>query len=91
MTGPANSPARLLWSNYAATTPNNFPGVGVLRLRRWDMTMVTVPDADSGGTTTAQVPLPTQASQIGQTIYFQGFFTAPRRLTSDWARVTVLP
>jgi len=91
VTGPANSPARLLWSRFPATTPNNFPGVGVLRLRRWDMTLVNIANADADGNATAVFPLPTQASQIGQTLYFQGFFTSPRRLTSDWARVTILP
>ena len=55
--------------------------------------MVSVPigSADGSGTAVTTFALPTAANQIGQSLYFQGYFTSPRRLTADWARVTILP
>lgn len=91
MTGPASAPARLLWSRGEATAPNFFAGVGTLHLRRVDMVSVPVGTSDVSGTALATFTLPTAANQVGQSLYFQGYFTSPRRLTNDWARVTILP
>lgn len=89
--GPANAPTRLLWSRGQATAPNIFPGIGNLHLRRSDMVSVPVGTSDVDGSALATFTLPSAANQIGQSLYFQGYFTSPRRLTSDWARVTILP
>lgn len=89
--GPANAPARLLWSRGQATAPNTFVGIGTLHLRRLDMVSVPIGNADAGGSALTTFTLPTAANQVGQSLYFQGYFTAPRRLTNDWARVTILP
>jgi len=91
LSGPANAPARLLWSRGQATTPNVFPGIGTLQLRRSDMVSVPIGTSDASGSAMSTFTLPGAANQVGQSLYFQGYFTAPRRLTSDWARVTILP
>ncbi len=91
MTGPVGSPARLLWSPLAAATPQVFPGIGTLRLQRTTTTAVAVPATNGAGWTQANHVLPAGASEVGRTYYFQGLFTTPRRLTADWARVTILP
>jgi hypothetical protein len=91
MSGPANAPARLLWSRGQATAPNLFNGIGTLHLRRSDLVSVPMGNADAGGSALTTFTLPTAASQVGQSLYFQGYFTSPRRLTGDWARVTILP
>ncbi len=91
MNGPVNAPTRLLWSRGQALAPNLFPGVGTLHLRRADMVSIPIGNSDASGYALTTFTLPSAANQIGQSLYFQGYFTSPRRLTSDWARVTILP
>lgn len=91
MVGPSNAPAWLLWSRGQASAPNPFGGAGTLHLRRSDMVMLPIGNADAGGTAMSSFTLPASPGQIGQSLYFQGYFSAPRRLTADWARVTILP
>ena len=45
---------------------------------------------DALGVATLDVPLGTQFP-VGQTLYFQGFVSSPRKLTQDWVKVRVLP
>jgi hypothetical protein len=90
-TGPANSPARLLWSPAPANPPQTFSGIGTLYLRRVGMVTVPIGDADASGTALTTFTLPASPTQVGQSLWFQGYFTWPRRLTADWARVTILP
>ncbi|MBL8861455.1 MAG: hypothetical protein JNK02_05530 [Planctomycetes bacterium] len=89
--GPSSSPARLLWSRGQAGTPQVFAGIGTLHLRRHDLVAVPVGSADASGTVMTTFTLPAAANQVGQSLYFQGYFTNPRRLTADWTRVTILP
>lgn len=91
MSGPANAPARLLWSRAASSAPQTFVGIGTLHLRRLDMVTVPIGNADGSGTAVTTFALPTASNQIGQSLFFQGYFTSPRRLTTDWTRVTILP
>lgn len=91
LSGPPHSPARLLWSSAAATNPTVFSTYGTLFLDRTTLHTVAIPAADASGSTTAAYQLPASAAQIGSTIYFQGLFAGPRRLTNDWVRVTILP
>ncbi len=91
MQGPHSSQARLLWAPSQAATPTSFGNVGLLYLNRLQMHTVAVPATDATGETMAQYTLPAGAGQIGSTLYFQGYFTAPRRLTQDFVRVTILP
>jgi len=89
--GPHQSVARLLWSPSEAAVPTSFGNVGLLYLNRPTMHMVAIPATDSTGETTANFTLPSGAAQIGSTVFFQGYFSQPRRLTHDFVRVTILP
>ncbi|MCY2960759.1 MAG: hypothetical protein NTY35_11385 [Planctomycetota bacterium] len=91
MSGPANAPARLLWSRGQAAGPCVFNGIGSLHLRRLDMVTVPIGNSDGGGSALTTFTLPSGVNQVGQSLYFQGYFAAPRHLTNDWARVTILP
>ncbi len=86
-----NAPAALLWSTSALQTPQVFSGIGTLYLNRTAMHVAPAPVTDATGATTASFTLPGGTSQIGTTIYFQGLFNNPRRLTNDWVRMTILP
>ena len=68
-----------------------FPNVGTLHLQRWTMTMIPISDTDATGFTYYEYQLPSDPASIGTTVYFQGLATSPRRLTRDWAQVTLLP
>jgi len=89
--GPANSPTRLLRAPAPASGPSNFGSIGVLRLQRSALTMTTMPNSDSSGASSLSIFVPGDASLVGTTQWYQGFHTSPRRLTSDWAQVTILP
>jgi hypothetical protein len=89
--GPANSPARLLRAPAPAAGPSNFGSIGVLRLQRSTTTFTTMPNSDASGATSISVTLPGSAGLVGTTQWYQGFYTSPRRLTADWAQVTILP
>ena len=65
--------------------------IGVLRLQRSALTMTTMPNSDSSGASSLSIFVPGDASLVGTTQWYQGFHTSPRRLTSDWAQVTILP
>lgn len=89
--GQSGSPATLLWSTSAPANPQVFAGIGSLYLDRATMHVAPAPATDSAGFTSLGFTLPGGASQIGTTLYFQGLFNNPRRLTRDWVRVTILP
>jgi hypothetical protein len=89
--GPANAQARLLWAPTAATTPTVFPGMGTLHLSRTQTTIVPIGMTDATGRVSSSFPISAQAGQVGSSIFLQGLFLGPRRLTLDWARVTILP
>jgi hypothetical protein len=50
-----------------------------------------MPNSDASGATSISVTLPGSAGLVGTTQWYQGFYTSPRRLTADWAQVTILP
>lgn len=86
----ANSPSRLLWAPSLAATPAVFGSIGTLYLNRPSMHTAFAPTTDGTGASAPVFTIPTSAT-VGSTLYFQGLFTTPRRLTNDWVRVTVLP
>jgi hypothetical protein len=86
-----NAPAMLLWSPTALATPLTFTGIGTLFIDRTTMNVVGAPPTNAAGMSNLSFTLPTGPTQIGKTLYFQGLFNNPRRLTSDWVRVTILP
>lgn len=89
--GAPNSPARLLMSPFPATNPLPIGAMGVLYLRRSDLTIRTMPPTDSVGYTRGELLLPLDPATIGTTLYFQGLTTAPRRFTNEYVQLTVLP
>jgi hypothetical protein len=91
MQGTPGSPARLLWATSLSPIPVVFGNFGTLYLNRLTMNIQGAPAADASGVTSVGYTLPAGAAQVGSTLYFQGLFTTPRRLTQDWVRVTVLP
>lgn len=79
----------LLASPQPATTPQTFPGVGTLYLRR---AMITTAGSGTTGTdgilsTTYTIP----AGTAGTSINFQAWCSSPRSLSSDWLHIDVLP
>jgi hypothetical protein len=89
--GPAHSPVRLLRAPAPASGPSNFGSIGVLRLQRSTTTLTTMPTSDAAGASSLALAIPATASLVGTTQWYQGFYTSPRRLTADWAQVTILP
>jgi len=86
-----SAPATLLCSTSALANPLNFGAIGTLYLNRSTMQLISAPSTNSTGTSTVSFLLPPGTAQIGQTLYFQGMFNYPRKLTTSMVRVTVLP
>ncbi|MBK7878082.1 MAG: hypothetical protein IPJ77_20680 [Planctomycetes bacterium] len=91
LAGPANSSALLLWSDLPAQQPTEFGNIGTLYLRRTALNAVPMGMTSASGEAAVEFSLPGDASDVGRTFYFQGFCSNPRRLTSDWITLTVLP
>lgn len=91
LVGPANSPALLLWSDQAAQQPTDFGNIGTLYLRRTALYAVPMGATNGAGQAAVEFPLPAQASDVGRTLWFQGFTSSPRRLTRDSITLTILP
>lgn len=82
------TPALLLRAPAAAAVPQLFPGVGTLYLQRATMQAVDSGSANASGMLTSVVTVP---ASPGTTYYFQGFSTTPRKLSTDWVQMTVVP
>lgn len=82
------TPALLLRAPAAAAAPQIFPGVGTLYLQRATMQAVHSGVSSGNGTLASVVNVP---ATPGTTYYFQGFSTLPRRLSTDWVQMTVVP
>lgn len=91
LSGPPNSPARLLHSTRLATTPLFLGAAGTLYLDRTTLVVAPFPDSDGSGWTAGQYALPANPSLVGTTTYLQGLFTWPRRVSNGFERVTILP
>ncbi|MCY2959440.1 MAG: hypothetical protein NTY35_04680 [Planctomycetota bacterium] len=89
--GAPNSPARLLLAPHPST--NLFPigSIGVLYLRRSELTILPMPMTDSVGYSRGEYQLPLDPAAIGTTLWFQGLTTAPRRFSRDFVQLTILP
>jgi hypothetical protein len=87
LSGNPGGHARLLFSPQAAAQPTLFPGVGTLYLDRPSTQSISMGTVGPNGLAQASFAVPTS---IGTTWYFQGFSTAPRMLTNDWVRMTVM-
>jgi hypothetical protein len=87
MSGNPGAHARLLFSPNAAAQPALFPGVGTLYLDRPTTQSLSMGTVGPNGFAQTSFAVPTT---IGATWYFQGFCTAPRTLSHDWVRMTVM-
>jgi hypothetical protein len=86
--GHPGSAARLLYSSAAAAPPVFYPGIGTLFLDRVNIHSMPMGALDGTGVGQCGFTVP---STVATTWYFQGFTTAPRKLTQAWVPVTVLP
>ncbi|MBI5362336.1 MAG: hypothetical protein HZA53_04095 [Planctomycetes bacterium] len=91
LAGPPNSPALLLWSDQPAQQPTDLGLIGTLYLRRTALNSLPMGTTSGSGQAAVEFALPGSASDIGRTFWFQGFCATPRRLTSDWITLTILP
>lgn len=91
MSGPPNSPARLLVAPAPALVPFNFPAYGTLYLQRTTMFMIPIGYTGATGSAGYLYQIPNDPGLIGTTLCFQGLTTSPRRLTRNWVQMTVLP
>lgn len=89
--GPAGSGAAALIASEPAVLPTMFPNVGTLYLRRTLVSPLAMPDCDANGFSSVVLPLPASTYSLGQTFYVQGLRSVPRRLTDDWATLTIVP
>lgn len=87
MSGNPGSHTRLLYSPLAASQPSVFPGIGTLYLDRPSTQSLSMGTVGPNGVAQVSFPVPTS---IGTTWYFQGFASAPRALSHDWVRMTVM-
>ena len=87
--GGIGSTAALMVSTAAAPVPVTFPRVGTLYLTPGTMLNASLGTVQADGFAHGTYVIP--AGLLGQTLYLQGLASAPRRLTRDWQRFTVLP
>lgn len=89
--GAPNSPARLLLAPHPAS--NLFPigAMGVLYLRRTELTILPMPATDSVGYSRGEYQLPLDPAIVGTALWFQGLTTSPRRFSQDYVQLTILP
>jgi len=82
---------QLFKSNFPAVTPLPIGTLGLLYLKRSGITTIPMPPFDANGVSTLDLPLGSTQYGVGQSIYLQSLMSTPRRLSLDWAQVTVLP
>lgn len=84
-------PMRLLTSPRTTNHGVFLGNMGWLRLERASIAMGPLVTANASGAATATLAIPGQSSLVGTSLAVQGYALSPRRLTYDWAKVTVLP
>jgi hypothetical protein len=82
-------PALMLVSGLESSSLPFFPGIGTLYVDRTSLTTLPMPAAGANGIASRDFVVPN--AMVGQTLYFQGMNLAPRVLSDDWYKVTVLP
>ena len=84
--------ARMLRSNSLEATPSFFPSGGLLYLERAALTWLPQGSQNSQGQLETQFDLGSSAAQgLGDSIYFQGVGLAPRSLSENYLKITILP
>jgi len=89
--GNPGQAASLLWTLQPALNPTTFGSMGTLQLHRPTLQSIPLGIADAQGEVEYAFTLPSGAADIGRTLWFQGFSTAPRRLSADYVNVTIVP
>lgn len=86
--GRPGRPAFVLQSSELDPTPTVFGTIGTLHLSRTSLAILPAGQFDGTGHAGMTLPLSTQ---IGTSVYLQGFSSQPRRLGEDWVKVTTVP
>lgn len=81
----------LLSSPRLAMNPLEIPGAGTLVLGRSLLESTDLGIVPPSGVATHSVALANDPSLVGRTTWYQGLTTGPRRLSSDWIQLTILP
>lgn len=82
---------QLFKANSPAITPLPIGTLGMLYLKRSGITTIPMPAFDANGESTLDLPLSATQYGVGQSIYLQSLMSTPRRLSSDWVQITILP
>lgn len=88
LSGTPGTPAILLVSGNLATTPTTFPNIGTVWLNRSSLTPISAGMFDGLGHASVTLNVGPTA---GSTMYLQGYSSNPRRLGTDWVKVTAVP
>jgi WD40 repeat protein len=81
----------LLWTNAPALNPTYFGAMGTLYIQRTTLNSIQTGLTGEGGEVEYVYNVSSNPADIGRSVYFQGFFVTPRRFTSNWVKVTILP
>jgi hypothetical protein len=87
----AGQQVRLLCAPRAPRTFVQLGALGELRLERQSATSLALLTAGGNGSAFHDMPIAASASLAGTTMIIQGLALSPRRLTRDWAKLTLVP
>ncbi|MCB9915912.1 MAG: hypothetical protein H6828_12345 [Planctomycetes bacterium] len=82
--------ARVLVSPVLAQAPTVFPGAGALYLERELLSWLPTGTV-TGNEIVTPFQIPADSSWVGSSVYFQGLGLAPRDLSDNFVKLTVLP
>lgn len=91
MRGKPFVPSSLLWTNAPALNPTTFGLMGTLYLQRTTLNSIQTGLTGEAGEVEYVYDVSSDPADIGRSVYFQGFFVTPRRFTTNWVKVTILP
>ena len=81
----------LLWTNAPALNPTVFGNMGTLYIQRTTLHSIPTGLTGEGGEVEYVYDVSADPADIGRSVYFQGFFATPRRFTTNWVKMTILP
>lgn len=83
--------ARVIVAPSLDASPQFFPSAGLLYLDRSLLTWLPAGGANAQGEVVTSYTLPSTPSLIGASLYFQGVGLAPRDLSDNFVKLTILP
>ena len=86
-----SSIARVIVAPALDSAPQYFPSAGLLYLDRSLISWLPTGTANSQGEVLTDFTLPSSPSLIGTSLYFQGVGLAPRDLSDNFVKLTILP